>query len=75
MGKKRLIVNDVSLQSKGVGKIGPLLPSFAHAPCNPHMLLAGIDQSHDYIDQSLDYSDQSHGYIDQSHDYIDQSHD
>ena len=37
-----MIVEDVSVQSKGVGKIGPLLPTFAHAPCNTHSLLSVV---------------------------------
>ena len=39
MGKKRMIVEDVSYQTKGIGKVGPILPSFLHAACNAHSLV------------------------------------
>eukprot|EP00092_Neocalanus_flemingeri_P002032 GFUD01002169.1.p1 GENE.GFUD01002169.1~~GFUD01002169.1.p1 ORF type:complete len:409 (-),score=108.62 GFUD01002169.1:45-1271(-) len=34
MGKRHLVIEDVTLQNKGSGKIGPILPSFQHAPCD-----------------------------------------
>jgi len=40
MGKRHLIIEDVTLQNKGIGKIGPILPSFKHAPCSSISLAA-----------------------------------
>lgn len=38
MGKKRLRVVDVTYQKQGLDKIGPILPSFQHAKCEPAAL-------------------------------------
>jgi len=35
MGKRHLVIDDVTVQNKGSGKIGPILPSFQHAPFDP----------------------------------------
>jgi len=39
MGKRHLVIEDVTIQNKGVGKVGPILPSFQHAPCDPTSLM------------------------------------
>eukprot|EP00090_Calanus_glacialis_P032727 TRINITY_DN54235_c0_g1_i1.p1 TRINITY_DN54235_c0_g1~~TRINITY_DN54235_c0_g1_i1.p1 ORF type:complete len:409 (-),score=140.97 TRINITY_DN54235_c0_g1_i1:50-1276(-) len=39
MGKRHLVIEDVTIQNKGVGKVGPILPSFQHAPCDPIALM------------------------------------
>jgi len=40
MGKRHLVIEDVTLQNKGLGKIGPILPSFKHAPFSSVSLAA-----------------------------------
>jgi len=35
MGKRHLVIDDVTIQNKGAGKVGPVLPSFQHAPFDP----------------------------------------
>ena len=34
-GKKRMMVDDVTFQSQALEKVGPILPSFQHAQCDP----------------------------------------
>jgi len=51
MGKRRMIIEDVTYQNKSIGKIGPILPSFQHAPCNPDSLVTscqGVEISVDW---------------------------
>ena len=36
----------------GIGKVGPILPSFQHAPCNPESLEASTKS----VDLSVDWS-------------------
>ena len=37
-GKKRIIVDDVTFQTEALEKIGPILPRFQHAQCDPDLL-------------------------------------
>ena len=39
----------------GIGKVGPILPSFQHAPCNPKSLQASTKS----VDLSVDWSQAS----------------
>jgi len=52
MGKRRMIIEDVTMQNKGIGKVGPILPSFQHAPCNPESLESNTKS----VDLSVDWS-------------------
>ena len=52
MGKRRMIIEDVTMQSKEIGKVGPILPSFQHAPCNPESLEANTKS----VDLSVDWT-------------------
>ena len=36
--KKRMIVEDVTYQSKALEKVGPIFPSFQHSQCDPEAL-------------------------------------
>jgi len=47
-----MIIEDVTFQTKSLGKIGPILPTFQHAPCNPESLAAMKPD----VDISVDWS-------------------
>ena len=47
-----MIIEDVTYQTKNVGKLGPILPSFQHAPCNP----ASLETSTRNVDISVDWA-------------------
>ena len=55
MGKRHMIIEDVTYQTKSVGKLGPIFPSFQHAPCNP----ASLETSTRDVDINVDWTNVS----------------
>ena len=47
-----MIIEDVTMQNKEIGKVGPILPSFQHAPCNSESLEANTKS----VDLSVDWT-------------------